>query len=149
MTDAPPTVIIDGPAVAKGRPRMTRRGVTYTPAATRKYEAHGRRAAQLAMDGRPPISVPVKLTAVVDPPIPISWSGKRRAAAITGDTRPARRPDLDNFLKAALDAISGIVVADDSLIVEPVATKRYSIAPKMLLTVTPLTALPATRRAAS
>jgi Holliday junction resolvase RusA-like endonuclease len=127
---------------------MTRRGIAYTPAATRKYEAHGRLAAQLAMRGRPPFCVPVKLTAVVELPIPISWSGKRRAAAITGDIRPAGRPDLDNLLKAALDAITGIVVADDSLVVEIDARKHYSIAPKMVLTVAPLAISPAARRAA-
>ena len=91
------------------------------------------------MDGRPPVSAPVKLTAVIELPIPASWSGKWRAAAITGVIRPTTRPDLDNFLKAALDAIN----------VELDARKRSSLAPKMVLTVTPLTALPATRRAAS
>jgi len=55
----PVTVIINGEPVAKGRPRMTRRGFVYTPAATRKFEAHSRPSAQLAMDGRPPIDVPV------------------------------------------------------------------------------------------
>jgi hypothetical protein len=49
----PVTVIINGEPVAKGRPRATRRGFVYTPAHTRKFEAHGRLAAQLAMDGRP------------------------------------------------------------------------------------------------
>jgi Holliday junction resolvase RusA-like endonuclease len=121
----PATIIIDGPAVAKGRPRMARRGIAYTPTATRRYEAHRRLVAQLAMHGRPPISVAVKLTTVVELPIPTSWSGKRRAAAIAGDIRPTTRPDIDNFLIVELDA-----------------RKRYSIAP-------PLTALPATRRAAS
>jgi hypothetical protein len=38
--------------VAKARPRVTRRGIAYTPAHTRKYEAHGRLAAQLAMGDR-------------------------------------------------------------------------------------------------
>jgi hypothetical protein len=42
----PITIIIGGEPVVKGRPRMTRRGFAYTPAATRKYEAHGRLAAQ-------------------------------------------------------------------------------------------------------
>src|SRR3970040_1127429 len=84
----PVTIIIDGPAVAKGRPRMTRKGIAYTPAATRKYEAHGRLAAQIAMDGRVPISSPVKVVALVELPVPASWSRKRNAAAITGDIRP-------------------------------------------------------------
>ena len=52
---APITVIIRGPAVAKGRPRFTRRGFAYTPAKTGEYEAHGRFAAQLAMGDRPPL----------------------------------------------------------------------------------------------
>ena len=57
---SPVTITIGGEPVAKGRPRMTRKGFAYTPAATRKFEAHGRLAAQLAMDGRPPIAVPVR-----------------------------------------------------------------------------------------
>jgi len=88
MTAEPVTVIIAGPAVAKGRPRMTRRGFVYTPAATRKYEAHGRLAAQSAMNGRPPIAVPVRLVALIELPVPASWSGRKRVAAITGDIRP-------------------------------------------------------------
>ena len=39
MTEAI-TITVNGEVVAKGRPRMTRRGFIYTPAATRKYEAH-------------------------------------------------------------------------------------------------------------
>ena len=53
---APVTITIRGPAVAKGRPRFTRKGFAYSPAKTRKYEAHGRLAAQLAMDDRPPLA---------------------------------------------------------------------------------------------
>jgi Holliday junction resolvase RusA-like endonuclease len=145
---APVTVVIDGPAVAMGRPRMTRRGFAYTPAATRKYEAHGRLAAQLAMDGRPPIDVPVRMVAVVELPIPASWSQRRRAAAITGEIRPTSRPDIDNYVKAAADALNGIVVTDDALIVELDARKRYGTDPKLVVTVTPLDALPANGRVA-
>jgi Holliday junction resolvase RusA-like endonuclease len=99
------TIIIDGPAVAKARPRITRKGIAYTPAATRKYEAHGRLAAQLAMNGRPPITSPVSVVMRVELPIPASWSARRRAAATTGNIRPTGRPDLDNFIKAALDVL--------------------------------------------
>ena len=62
---SPVTVIINGEPVAKGRPRMTRRGIAYTPAATRKFEAHGRLGAQMAMDGRPPIEAPVRVELLV------------------------------------------------------------------------------------
>ena len=86
------TITIRGEPVAKGRPRMTRRGIVYTPASTRRYEAHGRLAAQQAMDGRPPIAVPVRVEIMIDLPVPASWSMKRRDAALRGDIRPTARP---------------------------------------------------------
>ena len=132
------TVVIAGEPVAKARPRVTRRGITYTPAHTRKYEAHARLAAQLAMGDRPPIEVPVRLELVVELPIPDSWSGRRRALAITGDLLPTSRPDVDNYIKAGLDSLNEIVVRDDSQIVEITARKRFSIAPKLVMTVFPL-----------
>src|SRR5262249_23157272 len=132
---------------AKGRPRMTRGGFVYTPSATRKYEAHGRLAAQQAMDGRPPIAVPVRCEIVIHLPMPMSWSAKRQDAALRGDIRPTTRPDADNFVKAGLDAINAIVVTDDSLVVDLVVTKRYARIPRLVIVVTPLPALTAQGRA--
>ena len=141
----PVTVIIAGPPVAKARPRATRRGFVYTPAHTRKYEAHGRLAAQIAMDGRPPIDVPVRIELLVELPVPALWSRRKTADAITGHIRPTSRPDVDNFLKAFLDAISTIVVADDGQVVEVYAKKKFSVAPK-IATIFPLDATPSNRR---
>jgi len=134
------TVTIAGPAVAKGRPRVTRKGFVYTPAATRKYEAYGRLAAQEAMVDRAPLAVPVKAEITVDLPVPASWSAKRQAAALAGYIRPTSRPDTDNYVKAALDAINGIVVADDCLVVELAAEKKYARTPQLRIVVTPLSA---------
>jgi Holliday junction resolvase RusA-like endonuclease len=116
------TVPVRGPAAPKRRPRFTRTGFIYSPAKTRKYEAHGRLAAQLVMGDRPPLSGAVCLAALVELPIPASWSKRRTAAAIVGGIRPTSRPDVDNFLKSAMDAINGIVVADDSMSQDPGAT---------------------------
>jgi len=140
------TIVIGGEPVAKGRPRTTRKGFAYTPAATRKFEAHGRLAAQLAMDGRPPIAVPVRAEIVIDLPVPASWSGKRRDAALRGGVRPTTRPDADNFVKASLDAINAIVVSDDSLVVDLVVTKKYATVPALTITITPLSVLTAQAR---
>jgi Holliday junction resolvase RusA-like endonuclease len=148
MTD-PITVIITGEPVAKARARATRRGFVYTPAATRKFEAHGRLAAQVAMDGRPPIDAPVRIELLVELPVPASWSKRKAAAAITGGIRPTSRPDVDNFLKAILDAINTIVVADDAQVVEVSATKKFGTAPKMVATIFPLDAASSNRRAPS
>jgi Holliday junction resolvase RusA-like endonuclease len=147
MNDAV-TITIAGEPVAKGRPRMTRRGFAYTPAATRKYEAHGRLAAQLATDGRPPINVPVRAEIVIDLPPPASWSGKWREAALRGDVRPTTRPDADNYVKAGLDAINAIVISDDSLVVDLVVSKRYATIPALTITITPLPALTAQGKSA-
>jgi Holliday junction resolvase RusA-like endonuclease len=144
---APVTITIRGPAVAKGRPRFTRKGFAYTPAATRKYEAHGRLAAQHAMGDQPPLNGPVCLTAIVEIPIPASWSKRRRALAIASGICPTTRPDADNFLKSAMDAINGIVVADDSLIVKATVEKKYGLDPKLVLLITPLGAMASNREA--
>jgi Holliday junction resolvase RusA-like endonuclease len=134
----PITVIVSGEAVAKGRPRMTRRGFAYTPAATRKYEAHARLAAQLAMGDQAPLRGPVRIELIVELPAPASWSNKRRLAALTGLMLPTSRPDLDNYVKSALDAINTIVVNDDSQIVDMYARKKFSEQPKLIVTVFPI-----------
>src|SRR5262249_60600493 len=77
----------------------------------------------------------------VDLPVPASWSGRRRDAALRGEIRPTSRPDTDNYIKAALDALNTIVVADDSLVVDLVASKRYAPVPALTITITPLPAL--------
>jgi len=98
------------------------------------------------MNGRPPVAVPVRAEISVDLPVPISWSGKRRDAALRGEIRPTSRPDTDNYVKAALDAINAIAVADDSLVVELAAEKRYAPVPRLTITITPLPAVPANVR---
>jgi hypothetical protein len=90
------TITIGGEPVAKARARVTRRGFVYTPAATRKYEAHGRLAAQVAMNGRPPINVPVRADITIDLPVPASWSGKRRDAALRGEIRSGLENEAEN-----------------------------------------------------
>ena len=143
------TIVIAGAPVAKGRARVTPRGFVYTPAKTRRYEAHGRLAAQQVMGDRSPITVPVRAEISVDLPVPASWSAKRQDAALHGEIRPTTRPDTDNYVKSALDAINAIVVVDDSLVVELVATKQYARIAKLSIAITPLAAFTAQGRAAA
>jgi Holliday junction resolvase RusA-like endonuclease len=62
-------------------------------------------------------------------------SKRKRADAITGAILPTAKPDLDNFLKAALDACNGIVFADDAHITEISAKKIYGVSPKTVFTI--------------
>ena len=50
------------------------------------------------------------------------------------------RPDIDNYLKSAMDALNGIVVADDSLIVKVTAEKKFGVDPKLVLLIEPAVA---------
>ena len=121
----------------KGRPRFVRAsGRTYTPEQTASYEAVIRDEAALEMRGAEPVEGPLAIAVTAVLPIPPSWSRKKREAAIAGDVWPVGRPDADNFLKAACDALNAIVYRDDSQLVRMEATKCYGVAPRLSITVT-------------
>ena len=44
---------------------------------------------------------------------------------------PKVKPDLDNVVKAVLDALNGVVYRDDAQVVNLVATKRYATEPRV------------------
>ena len=134
----PIEIVVAGEPVAKGRPRMSvrpihgkPRAMAYTPAKTRDYENLIKLAAGQAMGGAPPASDPVRMTVRACLPIPRSLSKKRQAMAEAGELRPAKRPDIDNFVKAALDGCNKIVFVDDSQVVELTAVKAYSRRPRL------------------
>jgi Holliday junction resolvase RusA-like endonuclease len=137
MTASPITLVIDGKPTPRARPRMTRRGHVYTPSRTASYERMIRQLAVLEMRSRKPLQCPVVLELLVELAIPQSWPRHKRAAAIVGDVQPTSKPDLDNFVKQ-IDAINGVIIADDALIVELRARKRFSEQPKLVMTVHPL-----------
>jgi Holliday junction resolvase RusA-like endonuclease len=137
MNAQPVTIVLDGAPIPKARARFGR-GHAYTPQSTVDYQhALGWRA-KAGMGGRKPIIGPVAIAALFELPVPAAWPKARRAAAITGDICPTGKPDLDNFVKAALDAINGIVICDDAQITTISARKVYGLDPKIVLTVTPL-----------
>src|SRR3990167_854307 len=129
-------VVVAGPPVAKGRTQFVRRsGFAYTPAKTRKYEAHVRLAAQETRQGEPPLDGACSLTVLAVLPVPQSWSQRKHARAVSGSIVPTTRPDVDNFLKAALDGCNGIVYRDDSQIISADVLKRYVLAAQLVITV--------------
>ncbi len=117
---------LPGVPVGKGRPRVTRQGHVYTPAATRDYETAVRLTALSAMRGAAPLTGPLRVEVYAYLQPPASWSGAEVAAALAGLTRPTGKPDLDNVVKAALDACNGVLWADDAQVVELAAGKAYA-----------------------
>lgn len=83
------------------------------------------------MAGRAPVEGPLVLSLDVRLPIPASWPKKKQEEASSGRLRPVARPDVDNFAKAVLDGLNGIVWRDDSQVVELRASKHYSISPRV------------------
>lgn len=69
-------------------------------------------------NGKPvPLGVPVIFEALVFLPIPPSFTKAEELAARTGMLRPTGKPDLDNWMKLPMDALEGIVYANDSQVV--------------------------------
>ncbi|MGI9492184.1 MAG: RusA family crossover junction endodeoxyribonuclease [Geminicoccaceae bacterium] len=137
---APLRIIVEGVPVAKGRPRFTTVNgfaASYTPKKTQNYENWVRMCGvqSMSMAGRSTMDDALDITIIAHVPIPSSWSGKRKRKAALGEISPTKRPDLDNFVKAAVDGLTGIVWRDDSQIVNLTARKLYGETPKLVITV--------------
>jgi hypothetical protein len=110
----PVTITVGGDPVASGRPRITRKGFAYTPAATRKYEAQGA-ACRPGRNARsaPNCDTPSRpgVDRITDPGIMVTDAnggrtnrGRERKgddkphcagpAARSGDAAPAKRTDF-------------------------------------------------------
>lgn len=118
----------------KERPRLTKAGHVYTPEKTRNYEAALKFAAQQAMGERPPLEGPLTVDITVQVPISPSWPKKRQQAARSGEERPTKKPDWDNFAKV-IDALNLVVWIDDSQIVDGRVRKFYSDKPGLFIRV--------------
>lgn len=107
--------------VGKQRPRATLRGGhagVYTPRKTRVFEEQVRKAWREQVGETwsffsGPVTVTVSITRELAKSNPKRWGGRL-------DTG---RPDLDNVLKAVLDALNGLAYADDAQVTRELAEK--------------------------
>lgn len=138
---------VAGKVEAKGRGRVGRVGkgakaftTVFTPAHTRKYEHLVRHAAGEAMGDRAPLEGAVEVFVNVYIPFPKSASKKKLTDMLAGFIRPCTKPDIDNYVKSALDGINNIVVVDDNQVVSLHAHKIFSDRPRLWVVVKPLVA---------
>jgi Holliday junction resolvase RusA-like endonuclease len=106
---------LDIDPVAKARPRFTKQGRAYTPAPTARFEQSLRR-----------LLAPHKALAVTSGALIVSLGFWVVPPKKPRQSLPSVRPDLDNYVKAVLDAANGILWKDDGQIVELNAYKRYA-----------------------
>lgn len=107
----------------------------YADTDTAQYEAMIAEYAGILMRRRPPSERPLALLVYAFIPIPKSWSAKDRADALFGGIMPVSRPDHDNYLKVASDAMNKIVFKDDSQVVDGRCIKQYSENPALWIQV--------------
>lgn len=107
--------------IPKGRPRFYG-GHAVTPEKTRKYEKLIREEWTHGM-----MNGPLHVTTVFTFKVPKSYSKKKHEELIG---RPkTTKPDLDNLVKAVLDALNGVAFEDDSRICSISAVKIYGTEP--------------------
>ena len=126
------TFKVDANPVGKQRARYVKRGnfvQTYTPEKTKTYEDEIRMMARAAMGSSEPLDTPVTVAIYIRVGIPASYSKQKRKDALLGIIKPTKKPDLDNVAKCHLDAIQGIIIFDDKLVVNLHVTKVYAETP--------------------
>ena len=69
-------------------------------------------------------------------PIPNAISKTERKRRLTGESLPVVKPDIDNYVKAILDALNGVAFKDDSQIIALNAKKLYSDKPRTEIEIT-------------
>ena len=125
---------IPGAPTTKGRPRFSRKlGRAFTPAKTRAAEESMAARALVALRAAgvtAPTAEPIELTARFILPIPGSWPRWQVLAACEGRYLPVgSRTDVDNYAKALLDALNGILYVDDVQVVRLDVAKTYGALP--------------------
>lgn len=130
-----------GEPVAQGRPRAGKNKTTgdvvmYDPAKSKNYKNY---VAFIASQHRPKflIESAITLSVKVYRPIPASWSKADKENARSGIKRPTSKPDLSNYIKGVEDAIEGILLKNDSQVVDyGDSGKWYSENPRIEVGVT-------------
>lgn len=113
MTSRSISILLPGGVKGKPRPRFTKGGHAYTPESYKGYEE--RIASEYARKGgRSFGSSPVRVRIAVYRHLP-------KSAKPGHDTL---KPDIDNILKAVLDALTGVAYDDDRQVVEVEICKK-------------------------
>ena len=121
--------IFNIPPKPQSRPRFTRHGRPYELKDMKEYKQAIERMTkeQLECDKLVDMPLSVSIKFYIEPPQYIS-KVKKNALELKQETmRVFRKPDIDNYVKAILDAMNDIVFKDDGQIAVLQAEKVYSL----------------------
>ena len=120
----------------KQRPRVTRKGNTYTPAETVQYENLVRMEYRRQCgDYRFPDDAALDMRIIAYYAIPKSASKKKRQEMLEHRIRPLKKSDWDNVGKIIADSLNEIAYKDDVQIVDGQVRKFYSDQPRVVVTI--------------
>lgn len=118
----------------QSRPRFRRNGMPYELKEMKEYRNEVTRQCKLQLkDCFEMLSdMPIKaiVTFYITPPKYISKVAKNEQALDNEVLRVYRKPDIDNYVKAIFDSMSGVVFKDDGMIASMVVEKFYSNNPR-------------------
>lgn len=122
--------------MAQSRPRFARRGrgvVAYEKKEIKSWRAECSRLIEEAFGAEELAEGPLKIDATfyVQPPKYISSKKKLKEKLEAEEIFCSKKPDIDNYLKALLDSMTGVVFKDDGQVVECRARKLYSMKPRI------------------
>lgn len=126
--------------MAQSRPRFARRGrgvVAYEKKEMKAWRAECSRLIREAFEEEKLIKGPLKIDATfyIKTPKHISSKKKLKEKLEAEEIFCSKKPDIDNYLKALLDSMTGIVFKDDGQVVESRARKLYSLKPRIEFTI--------------
>ena len=100
---------------------------SYDPKKSRDFKAtlHLLAQTELIAEGKRTIECSCVMTIHYFVPIPKAFSNKKRQQALEGRIRPTNKPDVDNLAKSVMDAFTGVLYADDRLVVQLTVFKFY------------------------
>ncbi len=138
-------IVIPGEPCAQGRPRFARRGkfmVAYDPAKSRNWKATAQQHMRDAMAGAAPLQGPLSCEVAARFTCP---SRDHRKCEPMPRRWHAKRPDVENVVKAVLDAATGVLWLDDNQVSHLVAVKVIAAqgeAPRLWMQVKPIMETP-------
>lgn len=122
-----------GKPLGKARPRVTRKGFTYTPQKTVNYESLIRYTFQSKFPNHKPFEGIVKATITAIYEIPKSYTKKKINEIKEHNYLYNHKSDCDNIAKIVLDSLNGIAYRDDAQVAILNVCKLYGERSKIII----------------
>jgi Holliday junction resolvase RusA-like endonuclease len=136
-------IVIPGKVAAKGRPRFTKAGHTYTPEKTVAYEDLVK-LTYMGKYGQDVLEGPLSAT-IIHCMAPTKTDKAKKSLyeqMLRGDIPPTKKPDLDNVVKSVLDSLNGIAYKDDAQVCELIVSRVYFRCDCLVVTIKECTTAP-------